>query len=174
MSVIVTVAAVGAVTVGSKLFAGLCLGAAASLGMKAAEALGTAEEEARRAGLRQDEVAQLRAEAARIEVSVATEAALEGVVAERAELSFEDERIRLVVRRDIRGKVTVSASALHGRAPVGREEVAARAERFLGLLQQQIAYQRVVQEMRHHGFSVAEEDRAEDGTVRVRIRRRPS
>lgn len=167
MSVVVTVAAVGAVTAGSKVFAGLAAAAAASLGMKAAAALSEAQEEQRRAGLFADEATRLQAEAEQVEVSSATHAALEQVVAERCELRFTDGAIELTVSRDIRGKVTVRA---HGHG-VSRAVVEERAHRYLGLLQQQVAYRRVLAEMKQHGFAVAEEDRAEDGTVRVRIRR---
>ncbi len=167
MSVVVTVAAVGSVAVASKVFAGMAAAAAAGLGMKAAEAAGRVEEEERRHGLLQDEVDQLRTEAERIDVSVATEAALEQAVAERCSLSFADDRVQLTVTRDIRGKVTVRA---HGDG-ISRAELTERANRFLGLIQQQVAYRQVVTEMKRHGFAVAEEERTEDGTVRVRIKR---
>lgn len=168
MSVVVTVAAVGAVTAGSKVFAGMCAAAAAALGMKAVEALQAASEEERRQELAAEELRALRDEAARVEISSTTEAALQQVVAERCALRFTDGAIEVTVERDIRGKVTVRA---HGHG-VARAVVAERAHRFLGLLQQQVAYRQVLGALRQHGFAVADEARAEDGTVRVRITRR--
>ncbi|RME22125.1 MAG: DUF1257 domain-containing protein [Deltaproteobacteria bacterium] len=170
MSVVATVAAVGAVTVSSKLFAGMAAAAAASLGMRAARAVAEAEEEERIDAVRAAELAEAKAAAEVVEVSPATEAALAEAVAERCELHFTDGVVDLVVTRDIRGKVTVRAHA-HG---LSRAEVTDRASRFLSLLQQQVAYHRVMHELRLHGFAAAEEERAADGTVRVRIRRKRS
>ncbi len=167
MSVVATVAAVGVVTVSSKIFAGMAAAAAASLGMKAARAVTEAQEEERRDAVRGQELADLKAAAEEVEVSPATEAALQAAVAERCELHFTDGVVDLTVTRDIRGKVKVRAHA-HG---LSRAEVTDRASRFLGLLQQQVAYRRVMTELRLHGFAAAEEERAEDGTVRVRIKR---
>ena len=167
MSVVATVAAVGVVTVSSKLFAGMAAAAAASLGMKAARTVADAEEVERLDALRAQEVAALKSAAEEVEVSAATEAALQQAIAERCELHFTDGVVDLTVTRDIRGKVKVRAHA-HG---LSRAEVTDRATRFLGLLQQQVAYRRVMNELRLHGFAAAEEERAEDGTVRVRIKR---
>ncbi len=102
---------------------------------------------------------------ATVELSTAQSAAMQELVAERCELHFGDEQFQLSLTRDLRGKLTVRA---HGDG-MSREEVAERAERFLGLLQQQIAYREVVTRMRAYGLDVTNEARLEDGTVKVRI-----
>ena len=168
MSVVVTVAAVGTVAVGSKIFAAMAAAAAAQLGLQAARAAQHAAEAERQAGLQQELVDDLQAQAEVVEVSVATEAALEQAIAERCSLSFAADGFELTVTRDIRGKVTVRA---HGHR-MSRAQVDQRARAFLGLLRQQVAYRQVVQELKHHGFAVAHEAREEDGTVRVSIKRR--
>lgn len=168
MSVVVTVAAVGTVAVGSKVFAAMAAAAAAQLGLQAARAAEQAAEAERRVGLLQASVDGLQAQAEVVEVSVATEAALQQAIAERCSLSFAADGFELTVIRDIRGKVSVRA---HGHR-MSRAEVDERARKFLGLLRQQVAYRQVVQEMKRHGFAVAEEARQDDGTVRVSIKRR--
>ncbi|MCB9777525.1 MAG: DUF1257 domain-containing protein [Alphaproteobacteria bacterium] len=167
MSVIVAVGAAAAVGGGSALFSAVAAAAAAGLGLKAIEASAQDVEERRRDELAQAELRQMRAEAERVEISSATEAALTDIVAEAQELHFAGEGIELMVRRDIRGKVSVTA---HGHG-MTRAEVEAFANRYLGLLRQQVAYREAVQALKRHGFAVAEEAREADGTVQVRVRR---
>ena len=168
MSVVVTVAAAGTVVVTSKVFAGLAAAAAAGMGMRLVDASEAALQSSERSLAFAAEAERALAEAEAIDVSVATEGALETVVAERCSLTMTDDRITLHVERDIRGKVTVRA---HGRG-VPREEVTRRAEDLLGRIRQQVAYREVVRKMKAHGFAVNQEARAEDGTVRVHIRRK--
>ena len=167
MSVVCTVLGAGATYVGATTLIGLASAAATALGLRqlqAAEAE-TAREEAR------DAVARCAAEAQsaieQVELSTSRSAALSALVAERCQAVFGDATFQLVLSRDVRGQLTVRA---HGEG-MGREEVAARAERFLGLLQQQLAYREVLLGMRAHGLVVQEESRTEDGTVKVRLAR---
>ena len=162
MSVVVTVAGIAASSVAAPVFSGICAAAAASLGMKMlsqAEQASQQEEAATQA----ENIAQ-----AEIDVTVATEAALTEVVAERCSMTFEGPNIRMVVARDIRGKMTVTA---HGEG-ISREEVSKQAEALLGKVRQQLAYRQVLQKMQQHGFQVSSESQQTDGTVRVHIRKR--
>jgi hypothetical protein len=167
MSVVVTVAAAGVIAMHSGALIALAASVAAGLGLKATQE-GVREQDDERerlAGLYRDTASALEEASQKVEISTATRAALETVVAERCEATFEGDGWRLVLQRDIRGVLTVRA---HGRG-VDRVELHARASRFLGLLQQQIAYREVVRTLRQRGFGVAEEKRLEDGTVRVRV-----
>lgn len=147
---------------------GLASAAATALGLRqlnAADAA-VAREEAREA-LAQEVAGQARAALEEVELSTAQTAALSGLVAERCQAVFGDAHFQLVLTRDIRGQLKVTA---HGDG-MSREEVAARAEKFVGLLQQQLAYREVVLSMKDLGLKVEQESRAEDGTVKVRLRR---
>jgi methyl coenzyme M reductase subunit D len=144
--------------------------AASVLGMHAVKSTAVHVEDQRRMVMLEEEQERLRADAEKVEINTATEAALTDVVTERQELYFAGDGMELRVKRDIRGKVTVTA---HGHG-MSRAEVEAFAHRYLGLLRQQAAYRQAVTALKRHGFGVAEEDRAKDGTVKVRIRRRRS
>lgn len=165
MSVVVTVAAAGGITVAAQVFAGIVTAAATALGMKVIAAPVKTGSELREEAFAA-EAERLVAEAERVDVTIATEAALEKLVAERASLTFADAKIELTVSRDIRGKVNVRA---HGEG-VSRAEVTARATKLLGLIQQQVAYREVVLKMKAHGLAVETEEKLADGTVRVRLR----
>ncbi len=156
MSMIVTVAAAGSVVVSSKILAGLTAAAAASMGMRLVDAVerATAEGEDQELLTSQE-----------LEVSVATEAALGEAVAERCRLELAGDQVRMVITRDIRGKLSVTA---HSR-DLSREELSQRAQRLLGRIRQQVAYREVVTRMGSHGFAVSEERALEDGTVRLRL-----
>ena len=156
MSVVVTVAAAGTVVVGSKIFAGLTAAAAASMGMRLVAA-------AERIAAEGEDQELLTSQ--EIEVSVATEAALGEAVAERCRLELADDQVRMVITRDIRGKVSVTA---HSRE-LSREELSQRAQLLLGRIRQQVAYREVVTRMQRHGFAVSEERALDDGTVRLRL-----
>jgi hypothetical protein len=166
MSVVVTVAAAGAVTVGAPVLSALAAAAAAALGMRVLDA---AEQEQHRVDLQARRAAQLTDLDTSVELSVATEAVVDQVVADRCVVEMADDRVLLRMERDIRGALRVTA---HGEG-VSRAEVSRRAEALLGLLRQQIAYRDLVRRMEGHGFAVAEEQRAADGTVRLRLRRGP-
>ena len=170
MSVVVAVGAAATMQASAAVFSGMAAAAASVLGMQAVKAAALNAEEARRMAMAAEEAIRLREETERVEISSATEAALTEVVTERQELHFAGDGVELTVKRDIRGKVTVTA---HGHR-MSRAEVEAFAHRYLGLLRQQVAYREAVTALKRHGFGVAEEQRAEDGTVKVRIRRRRS
>lgn len=158
MSVVVTVAAAGAITVAAPILSAIAATAAATLGLKALAEV----EAAQRLGA--DVTTSARNEA-RIEARVAQEAALSALVADRCTLHFGDDAVTLIVNRDIRGRLTIVA---HGELPAA--QLRARAEQLLGLIQQQVAYRNVVKKMKDHGFSVDAEQRLEDGTARVRLK----
>lgn len=159
MSVIVLVAAPSVVPIASAALSALAAAAAAHVGLKALEA---AELEQRQAHL-----AALREEAGEtVEVRPAAAATLRELVAERATLYFGDDRVTLVVQRDIRGTLTVRAKG----DGIAKRELQARAEKLLGLIQQQVAYRDALQKLKQRGFTVEDEARLEDGTARVRVR----
>ncbi len=154
MSVICTVAAGGAVYLSAGALAGVASAAAGALALR-----------------RREELESLRAEEGEVQPAEVVELAprqaeaASRLVAERCHLVFEGEDLRLELDRDIRGKLTVRA---HGHG-MSREEVSSAAERFLGLLMQQVAYREVVTKMRRYGLEVEQEARLEDGTVKLRI-----
>jgi len=162
MSVVVTVAAAGTVVVGAKVFTALATAAAASLGLKLVEAA----ELSAQAVQEQEQALEAASVTQNLEVSVATEAALSQVVAERCRLVFADDKVKVVITRDIRGKVTVSAHSSN----MSRAQLTQRAEALLGKIRQQVAYRDVVTRMKAHGFNLSQEQALEDGTVRVHLR----
>ncbi|MFH1465726.1 MAG: hypothetical protein ABIO70_15170 [Pseudomonadota bacterium] len=147
---------------------GLASAAATALGLRQLnQAEGAIAQEEAREALAQQIAGQARATLEEVELSTAQAAALSGLVAERAQAVFGDARFQLVLTRDLRGLLKVTA---HGDG-MSRAQVAERAEKFLGLLQQQLAYREVVLQMKDLGLKVEQESRAEDGTVKVRLRR---
>jgi hypothetical protein len=155
MSVICTVAAGGAVYLSSGALAGLASAAAGAM------ALRRAEEER---GLEQETGEEQHA---RVELAPGREEQLSQLVAERCHLRFEGEEMSLELHRDIRGRLSVNAHS----EVLAQAELMERSERFLGLLMQQVAYREVVTRMKRYGLEVSQEQRLEDGTVRVRIGR---
>ncbi len=161
MSVVVTMAATGAVMVAAPVLAGIAATAAAALGLKA---LSEAELDAR---IRRE--LELHAETTvEIAVTTATAAALTEVVAERSVLWFGDGRVTLRVARDIRGRLSVQAKG----DGVPRHELEATARRLVGLIQQQVAYRSVMVRLKAEGFQVDEEARLEDGSAKIRLKLR--
>lgn len=144
------------------IFSGICTAAAASLGLQVLKQAELANATERREAMLQESITDS------IEVSVATEAALTEVVAERCTMSFTGPNIQLTVQRDIRGKMTITA---HGEG-ISRAEVSRQAEALLGKIRQQLAYRQVLQKMKQHGFQVDTESQKADGTVRVHIRKK--
>jgi hypothetical protein len=153
MSVICTVAAGGAVYLSAGALAGLASAAAGAMALRR-----TDEEQERR-----QEAGE--AQHARVELSPGREEQLSQLVAERCSLRFEGEELDLELHRDVRGRLSVAAHS----ELLAQAELMERAERFLGLLMQQVAYREVVTRMKRYGLEVSQEVRLEDGTVRVRI-----
>ncbi len=159
MSVVVSIAAAGAVTVAGPVLLAATAGAAAALGLKA---LSDAEVDAR---ARAEVEAELQ-NTEEIHLSAGQTAALEEIVVERSTQWFGDERITLCVRRDIRGRLSV-----HAKGQATPQELHQRAEALLGRLRQQLAYRAVVKRLGAVGLQVASEEQLADGTARVRVRR---
>lgn len=165
MSVVCTLAVPGVVYLGPTVLAGLASAVATAMALHQLDA---AEGEV----LREEERARLAVDAqalsdavSQVELGAAQAEALEGLVAERCHMVFGDDRLILTLNRDVRGKLTVRA---HGEG-MSAAEVSEKAERFLGLLMQQVAYREVVTRMKRYGLEVQQEARLEDGTVKVRI-----
>ncbi len=156
MSVVCTVAAGGAVYLGAGVLSALASATAARMAMRE---LDEREEEALRLmeALQQDRTS--------VELAPAKREQLGELVAERCRMVFAGDGLVVELTRDIRGQLTVRA---HGEG-MSEEQVAERAERFLGLLMQQVTYREVVSRLKRHGLEVQQEARLEDGTVKVRI-----
>ena len=165
MSVICTVAGAGACYLGPAALSGIATATAGVLAMrqlKAAEAETQREEETARL---QAEVDAMADAATQVELSTAHSDTVGTLVAERCHMVFGNDDITITLTRDVRGKLVVRA---HGHG-MTRAEVSEQAERFLGLLMQQVAYREVVTKMKRYGLDVTEEARLEDGTVKLRI-----
>lgn len=167
MSVVVTVAAVGYVAIHSGALLAIAGSVAATLGLRAVEqGLQQKEQEDERLAAFYKSVAgELKAKAEEVELSSASKAALESVVAERCQAEFHGQGIRLTLTRDIRGILKVRA---HGEG-LSQAELQERARTFLGLIQQQIAYREVLRNLKQRGFAVEHEERLQDGTARIRV-----
>ena len=168
MSCICTVAAIGSIALPSSVFSGLVAAVATQMGLRTLQAAEYAHALEDRLDAEADAVAQQLAETRTIEVTTTQRAGLEEIVAERCTLHFENDEVELTVNRDIRGKLTVKA---HSHS-LNQAQVNEKANEMLGRILQAVAYREVVSKMRDHGFEVASEQRLEDGTARVRIRRK--
>jgi hypothetical protein len=168
MSVVCTVTAASAVYLSAGVLSGIATATATVMGLRQLhQAEGeTVQEEAR--DRQAAEAAALVEAVETVELSTRQTEALKGLVAERCHLVFTDGKLRITLTRNVRGELKVKA---HGEN-TPRAEVAEQAERFLGLLLQQVAYREVVTKMKRYGLDVQQEARAEDGTVKLRISRR--
>ena len=153
MSVVVVIAATGAISAAAPILGAMAATAAAALGLRA---LSESEAGARAAVLAHNE--------ANVDVRPRQVEALEQIVAERCTLHFGDDACTITVHRDVRGKLSVRA---HGHLP--KVQLKAKADAMLGSIQQQIAYRNVVQRMKGHGFVVAAEQRLADGTAKLQL-----
>jgi hypothetical protein len=165
MSVICTVAGAGACYLGPAALSGIATATAAVMAMrqlKAAEGEVQLEEERLRL---EDEARAMVDAVSQVELNTEQRDKVGSLVAERCHLVFTDDRLEITLTRDVRGKLTVRA---HGEG-MTRAEVSEAAERFLGLVMQQVAYREVVTKMKRYGLDVQQEARLEDGTVKLRI-----
>jgi len=168
MSCICTVAAIGSIALPSSVFSGLVATVAAQMGLRALQAAEVAHALEDRLEAQTQTAASELAALRTIEVTTTQRAGLEEIVAERCALHFESDTVELTVERDIRGKLTVRAHS----HTLDQVQVNEQANAMLGRILQAVAYREVVSKMRDHGFEVAAEERLEDGTARVRIRRK--
>ena len=162
---ICTIAVPGVVYLGPSVLAGLASAAATAMALRQLNAAeGEVAREEERSRLAAD--AEILADAVcQVELGAAQTEAIEGLVAERCHMAFSDGKLTITLNRDVRGRLTVRA---HGHG-MDRAEVSEKAERFLGMLMQQVAYREVVTKMKRYGLEVQQEARLEDGTVKVRI-----
>lgn len=165
MSVICTVAGAGACYLGPAAISGIATATAAVMAMrqlKAAEGEVLREEERLRL---EHEAEAMLAAVSQVELSSKQRDQVGSLVAERCHMVFTNDQLTITFTRDVRGKLTVRA---HGEG-MSRAEVSEAAERFLGLVMQQVAYREVVTKMKRYGLDVQQEARLEDGTVKLRI-----
>lgn len=101
-----------------------------------------------------------------VEVEMTDSTVTENVVAGQ-EIVLTRGTVTLRVRRDARGRCTVCATGKgHTKA-----ELKAIAEEFSKRMMQCYAYNRVMTELKARNFQVVNQEKMEDGTVRVHVRR---
>lgn len=131
-------------------------GAALALGLTVKK---TAKEEVRAA----EETAE-RANA--VEVEVAQGEVLENMVTEE-QIILKKGAIEIRVKRDARGRCAVYVS---GRGQT-KAELKAFAEEFTHKMTQCFVYNRVLTELKARGFQVMNEERMQDDSLRINVRR---
>ena len=110
---------------------------------------------------------QLQAEHHEVEVEVADSEALAENLVTDEEIVLTKGMVELRIRRDERGRVIVHASGLgHTDA-----ELKVIAEEFAKRMTQCFIYNRVMSEVKSRGFNVVNEERMQDETVRIHLRR---
>ena len=110
---------------------------------------------------------QLQAERNEVEVEVADSEALAENLVTDEEIVLTKGMVELRIRRDERGRVIVHASGLgHTDA-----ELKAIAAEFAQRMTQCFVYNRVMSEVKSRGFNVVNEERMQDETVRIHLRR---
>ena len=102
-----------------------------------------------------------------VEVEVKNSEILQNVVTEQEIVLQAQDGVEVRVKRDARGRCVVCAS---GRDKT-KAELQAFAERFTERMTQCFVYNRVMTELKAKGFQVMSEDRAQDETVNIRVRR---
>ena len=101
-----------------------------------------------------------------VEVELDSSAAITQEVAAGEELVFAQGDVQIAVFRNAEGRVAVRALA-KGKTD---EELRAIAERMANTLTQQYAYNQLMTELKSRGFTVADQQVEEDGTVRLHVR----
>lgn len=135
-------------------------GAAAAMGLAVSRSV---KEQVKSASV----VNQLQAERNEVEVEVADSEALAENLVTDEEIVLTKGMVELRVRRDERGRVIVHASGLgHTDA-----ELKVIAEEFAKRMTQCFIYNRVMSEVKSRGFNVVNEERMQDETVRIHLRR---
>ena len=81
-------------------------------------------------------------------------------------LNFGDDRIRVTIGRDARGKVTV-----HADGDASNEELQEIGASFVHKLVQQYAYQKVASQLKDRGFSIVDEGVNDEQSIRIRFRK---
>ena len=102
-----------------------------------------------------------------VEVEVKNSEVLQNVATEQQIVLQAKDGVELRVKRDARGRCVVCASG----AGKTKAELQAFAERFTEKMTQCFVYNRVMTELKAKGFQVMSEERAEDETVNIRVRR---
>jgi hypothetical protein len=103
--------------------------------------------------------------------SVALEVEGAEVVAEglrvEQEMAVEKEGVRVVFRRDARGRLETCVEG-HGRS---KDELRAIGEDLAGRVVQQVVYRRLKEEMAARGFATLAEEEGPDAAIRLHVRR---
>jgi hypothetical protein len=151
-----TVIILAPVIIGSwPVIAAAATAAAAGLGLTAKEAL--------REACQENEVDTNQA----VEVELENSEILASQVASGKEFVMTKDGITLKVTRDARGQCKVCAEGTgHSKAELKRT-----AEEFTQKLTQCFVYHRTVSELKNKNFQMINEEVAEDGTIRVHVRR---
>lgn len=159
MSIIVSLA-VGSVAISSQLLVSIAVSAAASMGLEALVAENLTQ-------MQKDMLEELEKGFSEVEISIAKTENLKNVVAERCSASFVKDNVIIMIRRDVRGNLRVMAKG----EGIDKAELNKRANDFLGIILQQVAYSEVVTNLKLYGLKVKEESRESNGVVKVRIGR---
>jgi hypothetical protein len=151
-----TVIILAPVIIGSwPVIAAAATAAAAGLGLTAKEALQEARQE--------NEMDTNQA----VEVELENSEILASQVASGKELVMTKDGITLKVTRDARGRCKVCAEGTgHSKAELKRT-----AKEFTQKLTQCFVYHRTVSELKNKNFQMVNEEVAEDGTIRMHVRR---
>ena len=102
-----------------------------------------------------------------VEVEVKNSEVLQNVATEQQIVLKAQDGVEVRVKRDARGRCVVCASG-QGKS---KAELQAFAERFTERMTQCFVYNRVMTELKAKGFQVTSEERAQDETVNIRVRR---
>jgi hypothetical protein len=141
--------AISAAAAGAAIALGLTVRSTAKEGMKAAE---------------QDAAVAVKNS---VEVEVKNSEILQNVATEQQIVLQAKGGVEIRVKRDARGRCVVCAAG-EGKT---KAELKALAERFTERMTQCFVYNRVMTELKAKGFQVMNEERGEDETVNIRIRR---
>jgi len=131
--------------------------------MAAAAGLGLTVKEALQESCQEDEVDTNQA----VEVELENSEILASQIASGKELIISKDGFTLKVTRDARGRCKICAEG----TGYNKTELKRMAEEFTQKLTQCFVYHRTVSELKDKNFQMVNEEVAEDGTIRVHVRR---
>lgn len=129
----------------------------------AAAGMGLTAREAIKDSIRQEETARTTS----VEVEIEDSQVLSQSLAAGKELILTKDGVELKISRDERGGVKVCAEGM-GKTKAELENM---AEEFVKKMTQCFVYHRTVTELKNKKFQMVNEEVAEDGTIRIHVRR---
>jgi hypothetical protein len=110
--------------------------------------------------------AQSQTESSRVQLEIENSEVVTNQLGREQKIAVTRDGVTITCSRDARGKASLCVSG-DGRS---KEELRAIGEELSQAVVQQYVYQKLMDEMRAHGFNVVEEETNQDRSIRLKVR----